>query len=173
MKRDIIILIALCILLVATIGSASAWLFGGSDDTSTGEKINAVHNDSTFYFYSIGSLASDDGYEYAVVVDGTPYYLSDSLATKLHDSNISKSFSKFYDLEIMYDYSDSPISYAGFVGAYPFVVFKMDDSSTQHLGDSEFECDADFSFEYKVGEVGVNNEAHIITKLFKSDGTEL
>ena len=173
MKRDILIVLGLCLLLVATLGSASAWLFGGDDNSSTGEKLNVVHNDSTFYFYSIGSLPSNDGYEYAIVVDGTPYYLSDSLATKLHDSNMSKSFSKFYDLEILYDYSDSPISYAGFVGAYPFVVFNMDDSSTDHIGDTEFECDADFSFEYKIGEVGLNNEAHIITKLFDSSGTEL
>ena len=34
-----------------------------------------VTTSDTFYFYSTDSLAAEDGYYAAVVVDGTPYYL--------------------------------------------------------------------------------------------------
>ena len=38
-----------------------------------------VTTEDTFYFYSTDSLAADDGYYAAVVVDGTPYYLDDRI----------------------------------------------------------------------------------------------
>ena len=53
------------IILLASIGAVSA---SDSIDVTTSD---------TFYFYSTDSLAANDGYYAAVVVDGTPYYLDD------------------------------------------------------------------------------------------------
>ena len=42
---------------------------------SASDSIDVTTGD-TFYFYSTDSLAANDGYYAAVVVDGTPYYLN-------------------------------------------------------------------------------------------------
>ena len=47
------------------------------------------------------------------------------------------------------------------------------DKDTSHVGEADFECDADFSFEYKTGTVGLNDEAKIVTTIYNSQGTAL
>ena len=170
MKKDLLIVLGLSLLLIATIASASAWLFG---DDSTGERINVVHNDSTFHFYDSGSVPVTDGYYYAIVVNGTEYFLDKDMATKLHDADISHSFTRFYDLDQLYNYGETPFSYRSFDDKFPFTYFHVNQSEIGKLGDTEFECDADFTIEYKIGEVGSWNQEKIITKIIKSDGTEI
>ena len=175
MKRKLLIILGICLILIVAIGFASLWFFG-EDNNSTGEKITVVHNDSIFHFYSITSIPNNEGYAYAVIVNGTEYFLSDSLAEKLNASGMIQSFSSFYDLERLYNYGGisalNGISYANFTYNHPFVI-QMNLSETKRIGDANFECDSDFSFEYRIGEIGSWDNERIITKIFNADGTEL
>ena len=58
------------------IGIGLLVLLIGIATVSATDSIDVTTSD-TFYFYSTDSLAADDGYYAAVVVDGTPYYLDD------------------------------------------------------------------------------------------------
>ena len=48
------------------------------------ESLTASENDS-FYFYSDSSPASQSGYHAAIVIDGTPYYLSSTKCKEIAD----------------------------------------------------------------------------------------
>ena len=117
------------------IGIGLLVLLIGIATVSATDSIDVTTSD-TFYFYSTDSLAADDGYYAAVVVDGTPYYLDD------HESQ---------DIKM------------GHVKVGSLV------TPGTPVGDFEQPVDKEFSFDYKIGQVGLNKNAHIITNLDLDD----
>jgi hypothetical protein len=110
----------------------------------------------TFYFYSTDSLAADDGYYAAVVVDGTPYYLDDSEYGELceYSTNFASGFIyQFQDTSTTQDIKMGHVKVASLV------------TPGTPVGDFELKVDKKFSFDYKIGQVGLNKNAHIITDL--------
>ena len=49
------------------------------------------------------------------------------------------------------------------------VAVKLSKAVIQAVGDFELNVDKEFSFDYKIGTVGLNKQAHIITKLHLDD----
>ena len=123
------------------------------------ESIDVTTSD-TFYFYSLDSLAANDGYYAAVSVDGTPYYLDDPEYNKLceYSSNFATGFlTQFQDTSTTYDIRSGGIK----VGTI--------EAPGNSIGDFELGVDKEFSFTYKIGTVGMNKNAHIITSLNLDD----
>lgn len=143
MKRKLILLIFV-ILAAFSIGTIYA-----------SETIDVTTSDS-FYFYSTDSLAANDGYYAAVSVDGTPYYLDNENYDKL--CNYSNSFAQ----GLIYQFQDTTTKQDIKMGSV-----KVGTLETPHnpVGDFEKSVDKEFSFKYKIGQVGLNKNAHIITSL--------
>jgi len=135
------------ILVILSIGTVSA-----SDiDVTTGD---------TFYFYSTDSLAADDGYYAAVVVDGIPYYLDDPEYNELceYSTNFAEGFIyQFQDTSSVQDVKMGGIRVGSIV------------TPGTAVGDFEQSVDKEFGFDYKTGQVGLNKNAHIITNLNLDD----
>ena len=119
-----------------------------------------VTTDDTFYFYSTDSLAADDGYFAAVVVDGTPYYLDDHEYDELCE--YSTSFAQGLILQFR-DTSSSQDIRIGYTKVATLV------TPGNPVSDFEMPVDREFSFDYKIGQVGLNKNAHIITNLHLDD----
>ncbi|WP_410319846.1 hypothetical protein, partial [Methanobrevibacter sp.] len=100
-----------------------------------------VTTSETFHFYATNSPAANDDYYAAVVVDGNPYYLGNS------------------EYDELCEYSNSFAS---------GMITQFQDTST-NVGDFDLRVDKPFSFHYKIGKVGLNKEAHIITNLNLDD----
>ena len=115
-----------------------------------------VTTDDTFYFYSTDSLAADDGYFAAVVVDGTPYYLDDHEYDELCE--YSTSFAQGLIIQFQ-DTSSSQDIRIGYTKVATLV------TPGNPVSDFEMPVDKEFSFDYKIGQVGLNKNAHIITNL--------
>lgn len=115
-----------------------------------------VTTDDTFYFYSTDSLAADDGYFAAVVVDGTPYYLDDHEYDELCE--YSTSFAQGLIIQFQ-DTSSSQDIRIGYTKVATLV------TPGNPVSDFEMPVDREFSFDYKIGQVGLNKNAHIITNL--------
>lgn len=143
-KRIILALIVL----IASIGVVSA---SDSIDVTTSD---------TFYFYSTDSLAAADGYYAAVVVDGTPYYLDDPEYNELCEYSTSFAEGLIYQFQ---DTSTSQDIKMGNVKVSSLV------TPGNPVGDFEQPVDKKFSFDYKIGQVGLNKQAHIITNLDLND----
>lgn len=147
MKKISVLLISM-ILIVLSVGTISAT---DSIDVTTSD---------TFYFYSTDSLAADDGYYAAVVVDGTPYYLDDAAYDELceYSTNFAEGLiTQFQDTSTTQDIKMGLVK----VGSL--------ETPGEPVGDFELSVDKEFSFEYKTGQVGLNKEAHIITSLDLDD----
>ena len=147
MKKSLSMLIALIFIII----SASAIYAYENIDVTTSD---------TFYFYSTDSLAADDGYYAAVSVDGTPYYLDDHNYDKL--CKYSNSFAQ----GCIYQFQDTSLTQDIKVGS-----IKVGSLNTPGypVGDFEKSVDKEFSFKYKIGQVGLNKQAHIITSLDLDD----
>ena len=131
-----------------------------SNSGSSGSKHIDVTTSDSFYFYSTESLAADEGYYAAVVVDGTPYYLDDHEYDELcHYSNIFASgfINQFQDTSTTQDVK---------MGHTTVVTIETPGNP---VGDFELNVDKEFSFDYKIGTVGLNKQAHIITNLDLDD----
>ena len=115
-----------------------------------------VTTSDTFYFYSTDSLAADDGYYAAVVVDGTPYYLDDYEYDKL--AEYSTTFAEGF----IYQFQDTSTTQDIKVG---HVKVGSLDTPGNPVGDFELNVDKEFSFDYTTGQVGLNKNAHIISDL--------
>ena len=127
--------------------SLSAVSASDSIDVTTGD---------TFYFYSTESLAANDGYYAAVVVDGTPYYLNYDNYDKLCEYSTSFAeglIRQFRDTSTTQDIKVGGAHVASLV------------TPGNPVGDFEKSVDKKFSFDYKTGQVGLNKNAHIITNL--------
>ena len=111
----------------------------------------------TFYFYPEHSPAASDGYYAAVVVDGIPYYLDDAEYDELCEN--SQSFASGF----LYQFQDTSTSQDIMMGHTRIATLK---TSSEPVGDFEKPVDKDFSFSYTTGKVGLNKNAHIITKLY-------
>lgn len=119
-----------------------------------------VTTSDTFYFYSTDSLAADDGYFAAVVVDGTPYYLDDYEYDELceYSTNFAEGLIyQFQDTSTVQDIKMGHIKVGSLV------------TPGNPVGDFELNVDKEFSFDYKIGQVGLNKNAHIITDLDLDD----
>ena len=130
------------IILLASIGAVSA---SDSIDVTTSD---------TFYFYSTDSLAANDGYYAAVVVDGTPYYLDD------HEYDELCKYSTTFAEGLIYQFQDTSTTQdikMGHVKVGSLV------TPSNAVGDFERSVDKEFGFDYKIGKVGLNENAHIIT----------
>ena len=115
-----------------------------------------VTTSDTFYFYSTESLAADDGYYAAVSIDGVPYYLGYDEYDELCE--YSNSFAtgfliQFQDTSTVQDVKMGGLSVASI------------ETPGYSIGDFEQSVDKEFSFDYKIGTVGMNKQAHIITNL--------
>ena len=143
MKRITVILISMLIL-VACVNAVSA----GHVDVTTSD---------TFYFYSLNSLAANDGYDAAVSVDGTPYYLNYNDYDKL--AEFSTSFAKGF----LNQYQDTSTVQDVKMGNLRVASIE---TPGYDIGDFEMPVDKEFSFDYKIGTVGLNKNAHIISKLY-------
>ncbi len=119
-----------------------------------------VTTEDTFYFYSTDSLAADDGYYAAVVVDGTPYYLDDTEYDKLCEYSTNFAEGLIYQFQ---DTSSTQDIKMGYVKVGSLV------TPGNPVGDFERNVDKEFSFDYEIGQVGLNKNAHIITKLNLDD----
>ena len=115
-----------------------------------------VTTSDTFYFYSTDSLAAQDGYYAAVVVDGTPYYLDNAEYDKLCEYSTNFAEGLIYQFKDTSSVQDIKMGHSK-VGS----LVTLGDS----VGDFEQPVDKKFSFKYKTGKVGLNQEAHIITSL--------
>ena len=115
-----------------------------------------VTTSDTFYFYSTESLAADDGYYAAVSIDGVPYYLDDYEYDELceYSTNFATGFlAQFQDTSSVQDVKMGGFSVATI------------ETPGNPIGDFEMSVDREFSFDYKIGTVGLNKQAHIITDL--------
>lgn len=141
-KRELMILVVISVILSAGIVYAS-----NSIDVTT---------DDTFYFYSTDSLAADDGYYAAVVVDGIPYYLDDPEYNELceYSTNFAEGLIyQFQDTSTVQDIKMGHVKVGSLV------------TPGNPVGDFELNVDKEFSFNYKIGQVGLNKKAHVITDL--------
>lgn len=114
----------------------------------------------TFYFYSLDSLAANDGYYAAVSVDGSPYYLDENEYDELckySDSFAIGFINQFADTSSVQDVK---------MGSVTIATVETPGYTT---GDHEMNVDKAFSFDYKIGQVGLNKQAHIITNLHLDD----
>ncbi|MBR3112569.1 MAG: hypothetical protein IKH29_02505 [Methanobrevibacter sp.] len=116
-----------------------------------------VTTSDTFYFYSLDSLAANDEYYAAISVDGTPYYLDYDDYDKL--AEFSNSFAigfinQFQDTSTVQDVKMGGLSVATI------------ETPGYTIGDFEQPVDKEFSFDYKTGTVGLNKNAHIVSKLY-------
>ena len=78
---------------------------------SASDSIDVTTGD-TFYFYSTDSLAANDGYYAAVVVDGTPYYLDyDNYDKSINvtPGNPVGDFEKSVDKKFSFDYKTGQV----------------------------------------------------------------
>ena len=119
-----------------------------------------VTKDDTFYFYSTDSLAANDGYYAAVSVDGIPYYLDDYEYDELceYSTNFATGFlTQFQDTSTVQDVKMGHFSVATI------------ETPGYSVGDFELKVDKKFSFDYTIGTVGLNKQAHIITNLDLDD----
>ena len=119
-----------------------------------------VSTSDTFYFYSTDSLAADDGYYAAVSVDGIPYYLDDYEYDELceYSTNFATGFlTQFQDTSTVQDVKMGHFSVATI------------ETPGYSVGDFELKVDKKFSFDYTIGTVGLNKQAHIITNLDLDD----
>lgn len=119
-----------------------------------------VTTDDTFYFYSMDSLAADDGYFAAVVVDGTPYYLDDYEYDELceYSTSFATGFlAQFQDTSTVQEVKMGHTSVATI------------ETPGYSIGDFEQNVDKKFSFDYEIDQVGLNKNAHIITDLYLDD----
>lgn len=145
MNKKVILLL---IIFLASIGAVSA-----------SETIDVTTSD-TFYFYSLDSLAADDGYFAAVVVDGVPYYLDDYEYDELceYSTSFATGFlAQFQDTSSVQDVK---------MGHFRVATIETPGYS---VGDFEQNVDKKFSFDYTEGTVGLNKHAHIITSLDLDD----
>lgn len=119
-----------------------------------------VTTSDTFYFYSTDSLAADDGYYAAVVVDGTPYYLDDPEYNELCEYSTTFAEGLIYQFQDTSTVQDIKMGHVK-VGSLV--------EPGNPVGDFELNVDKKFSFDYKTGQVGLNKNAHIITNLDLDD----
>ncbi|WP_323735856.1 hypothetical protein PXD04_08175 [Methanosphaera sp. ISO3-F5] len=127
-KKYLIILIS--ILLLVTISSVNA-----------SEKISATPN-NYIYYYGYDQPAAET-HSFAIEIDSTVYYISDSVARDL--ASYSPNFREAY----------------------------AEVQGKSVPGIHEMKNDVNFDFEYMTGTVGLNNNAKIITKLYDSNGKEI
>lgn len=131
----------------------------GITAVSASESIDVTTAD-TFYFYSTDSLAANDGYYAAVVVDGVPYYLDDPEYNKLCEYSTTFAEGLIYQFQDTSSTQDIKMGHVK-VGSL--------ETPGDPVGDFELSVDKEFSFKYKTGTVGLNKNAHIITSLDLDD----
>lgn len=126
-----------------------------------------VEEDDSFYYYSENTPASQTGYSYAILIDGTPYYLTSAAESELCDFNTN--FKSFFQQETSLNYGDSfKPDYTVSFGAYTGKVYEGTSyQSKDVVKDTEFENGEYFTIEYKIGKVGLNENANIVTKVIK------
>lgn len=119
-----------------------------------------VTTSDTFYFYSTDSLAANDGYYAAVSVDGTPYYLAD------HEYDELCRYSTAFASGFIYQFQDTSTVQDVKMGHLKIATVETPGYA---IRDFELDVDKEFSFDYKIGTVGLNKQAHIITNLDLKD----
>ena len=137
------------------IGTMLIIFLTGISAVSASDSIH-VTTDDTFYFYSTDSLAANDDYYAAVVVDGIPYYLGNSEYDELCEYSTSFAeglIQQFQDTSTTQDIKMGHVKVGSLV------------TPGNPVGDFEQPVDKEFSFDYKIGKVGLNENAHIITNL--------
>lgn len=145
MMKKIIMLLSLLIIGATLIGIVTA------SDT-----IEATTSD-TFYFYSLNGPASESGYDAAIIINGTPYYLGYNEYDKLCEE--SPAFAKGFMTQ--YQDTSQKADIRNNLGV------KYGEISTKNTGNGDFELSVDkpIKFTYHTGKVGMNKEAHIIDSL--------
>lgn len=126
---------------------------------SASDSIDVTTSD-TFYFYSTDSLAADDGYYAAVVIDGTPYYLDDPEYNELCEYSTTFAEGLIYQFQDTSTVQDIKMGHVK-VGSL--------ETPGNPVGDFELNVDKEFSFDYTTGQVGLNKNAHIVTSLYLDD----
>lgn len=114
----------------------------------------------TFYFYSLDSLAANDGYYAAVSVDGCPYYLDN------HEYDELCRYSDIFAIGFINQFQDTSSVQDVKMGSISIATIETPGYT---IGDLEMNVDKPFSFDYKIGQVGLNKQAHIITNLHLDD----
>lgn len=127
----------------------------GVNAISAADTVDVTTGD-TFYFYSTDSLAANDGYYAAVVVDGTPYYLD------YNDYDKMCQYSTSFAAGFLKQFKDTSSSQKVKVGGMSVASIE---TPGKPVGDFEKSVDKKFSFDYTLGKVGLNKQAHIITSL--------
>jgi hypothetical protein len=135
---------------------------------SASEVINATPND-IYAYYGMNTPAGQT-HSFAIEVDSTVYYITDSVANRL--ASYSPTFRMLFNYDLN-KYSDmfkpDAISFGsnGF-NAYYQLNNEEDDEMFQ------LNNDRSFSFEYASGQqVGYNSNAKVITKVYYPDGNEI
>ena len=131
----------------------------GVNAISAADTVDVTTGD-TFYFYSTDSLAANDGYYAAVVVDGTPYYLD------YNDYDKMCQYSTSFAAGFLKQFKDTSSSQKVKVGGMSVASIE---TPGKPVGDFEKSVDKKFSFDYTLGKVGLNKQAHIITSLDLDD----
>lgn len=126
---------------------------------SASDSIDVTTSD-TFYFYSTDSLAANDGYYAAVVIDGTPYYLDDPEYNELCEYSTTFAEGLIYQFQDTSTVQDIKMGHVK-VGSL--------ETPGNPVGDFELNVDKEFSFDYTTGQVGLNKNAHIVTSLYLDD----
>lgn len=157
----------LTLIFIVGAGSVSAGWFG---DDSTGEELSAT-TDYNFTYFGSENPAPKDGYDFAIQTDDGVFYIDNSLASKL--SEYSSNFGIIYNAALTEEYENNKPEYEGSVGyIYPIKVYNTNNEGTGAVT-FDFPNDKNFTFEYKIGTVGANDQAKIMTKIYDDTGTEL
>ena len=164
---------ACCVLILIIAGVA--FLSGGGSDTNKNSdsfpRLNATsENGAHFYYYGEDTPAGKSGYTYAVVINGTPYYMDDKNAELLAQSDNSMLAVMKYDLN-KYDSRYSPKNYVIGSSGVNFVYEGKSSSDTTMF---EYKLMKDFQFSYRENvTIGENKNAHMVEHVYDLNGSEI
>ena len=119
-------------------------------------QVDITTGDSYYYFHSTNSSEADDGYYASIVVDGVSYYLNETLYNELcrHSDAFATGFMEQF-------LNGTSVDDAKNLNATPSDL----KNKTMAVDDFKKQIDEEFSFHYKTGKVGTNENSNIITKL--------
>ena len=134
--------------------SSSSASSTSNSKSNVGSRVDVTTSD-TFYFYPIDCFIADEGYCASIEVDGDTYYLGESEYDKLCE------YSGSFASGMICQYQDTSTTQKikmGIVGTI--------ETPGDPVGDFELPVDKPFSFYYKIGKVGLDKKAKIVTTLY-------
>lgn len=125
-----------------------------SEPGGSNHKIDVTTSD-TFHFFPIDCFIANEGYCASIVVDGNDYYLGESEYDKLCE------YSNTFAMGMINQYKDTSTTQKITLGKTGTIK-----TPGEPVGDFDLNVDKKFSFNYKIGKVGLNKKAYIVTSLY-------